>query len=70
VRDSISEAEFVSLREKRDAQLSMPKLILPSLQVNIRAGALPVHPVTRKPFITMPLNAFGGDDLQNIVENQ
>ena len=70
VRESISEAEFVSLRENRDAQLSMPKLILPSLQVNIRAGALPVHPVTRKPFITMPLNAFGGDDLQNIVENQ
>ena len=48
----------------------MPKLILPSLQVNIRAGALPVHPVTGKPFITMPLNAFGGDDLKNIVENQ
>ena len=70
VRDSICEAEFVSLREARDAQLSMPKLILPSLQVNIRAGALPVHPVTRKPFITMPLNAFGGDDLKNIVENQ
>ena len=70
VRESISEAEFVSLRENRDAQLSMPKLILPSLQVNIRAGALPVHPVTRKPFITMPLNAFGGDDLKNIVENQ
>ena len=70
VRESISEAVFVSLRENRDAQLSMPKLILPSLQVNIRAGALPVHPVTRKPFITMPLNAFGGDDLKNIVENQ
>lgn len=70
VHESISEAEFVSLREARDAQLSMPKLILPSLQVNIRAGALPVHPVTRKPFITMPLNAFGGDDLKNIVENQ
>ena len=69
-RVSINEAEFVSLRESRDAQLSMPKLILPSLQVNIRAGALPVHPVTGKPFITMPLNAFGGDDLKNIVENQ
>ena len=69
-RVSISEAEFVALRESRDAQLSMPKLILPSLQVNIRAGALPAHPVTGKPFITMPLNAFGGDDLQNIVENQ
>ena len=70
VKGSVSEEEFVSLRESRDAQLSMPKLILPSLQVNIRAGALPVHPVTKKPFITMPLNAFGGDNLENIVENQ
>jgi len=37
----ISEAEFVELREGRDAQLGMPKLILPSIQVNIRAGEFP-----------------------------
>lgn len=70
VNTSVSEAEFVALREKRDAQLAMPKLILPSLQVNIRAGALPAHPVTEKPFITLPLNAFGGDDLSNFIEKQ
>jgi glyoxylase-like metal-dependent hydrolase (beta-lactamase superfamily II) len=41
VRDGVSEAEFVAMREKRDATLAMPALILPAVQVNIRAGALP-----------------------------
>src|SRR5690625_5550526 len=37
VREGISQEEFVSVREKRDATLAMPRLLLPSLQVNIRA---------------------------------
>lgn len=41
VRDGISEAEFVKMREERDATLEMPRLILPSIQVNIRAGHMP-----------------------------
>ncbi|MEN5166326.1 MBL fold metallo-hydrolase [Achromobacter kerstersii] len=41
VRDGISEAEFVAMRTKRDATLSMPTLILPAIQVNIRAGHFP-----------------------------
>ena len=41
VRDGISEDEFVQMREARDATLAMPKLIIPSLQVNMRAGDLP-----------------------------
>ncbi|MGA0607666.1 MBL fold metallo-hydrolase [Phenylobacterium sp. VNQ135] len=41
VHDGVGEAEFVAMREARDATLSAPTLILPSLQVNIRAGALP-----------------------------
>jgi len=41
VRDGVSEAEFVAMREARDATLAMPALILPAVQVNIRAGALP-----------------------------
>jgi glyoxylase-like metal-dependent hydrolase (beta-lactamase superfamily II) len=41
VRDGISEADFVAMREARDATLAMPALILPAVQVNIRAGALP-----------------------------
>lgn len=40
-REGVSEAEFVALRQARDATLAPPVLILPSLQVNIRAGALP-----------------------------
>ena len=41
VRDGITEAEFVAMRTARDATLAMPALILPAVQVNIRAGALP-----------------------------
>lgn len=41
VRDGISEEEFVKLRQARDAALPMPALIIPSVQTNIRAGALP-----------------------------
>lgn len=41
VRDGIGEAEFVKLREARDATLPMPALIIPSVQTNIRAGELP-----------------------------
>ena len=41
VRDGVGEAEFVALRRARDATLSMPALILPALQVNLRGGALP-----------------------------
>ena len=41
VRDGISEDEFVSMREARDAKLSAPTLLLPSIQVNMRAGRLP-----------------------------
>jgi len=39
---------FIAMRTERDATLGMPKLIIPSLQVNIRAGAIPVHPETKK----------------------
>ncbi len=41
VRDGVSEDEFYEMRTKRDETLSMPKLIIPSVQVNIRAGKLP-----------------------------
>ncbi|MGE0153011.1 MAG: MBL fold metallo-hydrolase [Reyranellaceae bacterium] len=41
VRDGVSEEEFVAMRTKRDATLSAPALLLPSVQVNIRAGQLP-----------------------------
>ncbi len=38
VHDGVSEDDFVAMRDKRDAGLSVPKLLLPSIQVNIRAG--------------------------------
>ena len=41
VHDGVSEAEFVAMRTKRDAGLALPVLLLPSVQVNIRAGELP-----------------------------
>lgn len=53
-----SEDEFVAMREARDATLSAPKLILPALQVNIRAGALPPAEENGKRFIKLPLNAI------------
>jgi len=41
VREGVSEEEFVAMREERDAGLSAPRLLLPSIQVNIRAGRFP-----------------------------
>ncbi|MHA6332557.1 MBL fold metallo-hydrolase [Qipengyuania sp. CAU 1752] len=41
IRDGISEDEFVAMREERDATLAVPRLLLPSIQVNIRAGRMP-----------------------------
>lgn len=53
-----SEDEFVTLRETRDATLSAPRLILPALQVNIRAGALPPKEASGKRFLKLPLNSL------------
>lgn len=56
VRDGIGEAEFVKMRRERDAMLPMPKLIIPSLQVNIRGGALPPKDESGKTFLKIPVN--------------
>ncbi|MDZ4061200.1 MAG: MBL fold metallo-hydrolase [Brevundimonas sp.] len=53
-----TEDEFVTLREARDATLKVPALILPSLQINIRAGALPPPEASGKRFLKLPLNAI------------
>lgn len=58
VRDGISEEEFVAVREARDATLPMPKLIIPSLQVNIRGGELPPKDESGKTFLKIPVNAL------------
>ena len=58
VGGGVTEDDFVAMREARDATLAVPKLILPSLQMNIRAGALPPAEASGKRFLKMPLNAI------------
>ncbi|MFD1007502.1 MULTISPECIES: MBL fold metallo-hydrolase [Oceanisphaera] len=58
VRDGIDEASFVAMRDKRDATLGMPRLILPSIQVNIRAGEMPPADKQGKVFLKLPINAL------------
>lgn len=58
VRDGVSEDEFVRLREERDKSLGMPKLILPSLQVNMRGGRLPPKDESGKVFLKVPVNGL------------
>jgi glyoxylase-like metal-dependent hydrolase (beta-lactamase superfamily II) len=56
----VDEAAFVQMRENRDAGLPAPKLILPSLQVNIRGGALPEPDANGVRYLRLPLNQIGG----------
>ncbi len=51
-------ADFVSLRQTRDASLPMPRLIIPSLQINMRAGHLPPADDTGKTFLKVPINGL------------
>lgn len=54
----VSEDAFVAMREARDATLGAPQLILPSLQVNIRAGDLPPPDTNGQRYLRLPLNAI------------
>jgi glyoxylase-like metal-dependent hydrolase (beta-lactamase superfamily II) len=56
VRDGTSEDAFVAMREARDATLALPKLIIPSIQVNIRGGNLPEPDETGKRHLKVPIN--------------
>ncbi|MCA1323769.1 MBL fold metallo-hydrolase [Herbaspirillum sp. alder98] len=58
VRDGISEEEFVAMRTARDATLDMPVLMLPSVQVNMRAGQLPPAEDNGARYLKIPLDAF------------
>lgn len=58
VRDGMTEDAFVALREARDRTLGMPRLILPSLQVNMRAGHLPPAEDNGTAYLKIPLNAL------------
>jgi glyoxylase-like metal-dependent hydrolase (beta-lactamase superfamily II) len=58
VHDGVSEAEFVAMRTARDKTLEAPQLILPSLQVNIRAGAMPPASPGGHVYLRIPVNAI------------
>ncbi len=58
VRDGIAEQDFVAMRTKRDATLEMPVLILPSVQVNIRAGDMPPPEANGVSYLKIPVNAL------------
>lgn len=58
LHDGIDEAEFVRMRTERDATLAMPVLILPAVQVNIRAGAFPPKDDNGVSYLKIPLNAL------------
>ena len=56
IHDGISEEAFVAMRQKRDATLSMPRLILPSVQVNMRAGNLPPAEANGASYLKLPVD--------------
>jgi hypothetical protein len=70
VHDGVSEEEFVAMREARDKTLAMPNLILPSLQVNMRAGHVPPPESDEKFFLKIPLNAFGGPNISALAAKE
>lgn len=63
VRDGISEKDFVAMRTARDATLDMPTLILPAVQVNLRAGKMPPAADDGRTYLQVPINAFANQQL-------
>jgi len=58
VHEGVSEADFVAMRQARDATLEVPNLILPSVQVNIRAGQMPPPEANGRSYLKVPINAL------------
>lgn len=58
IHDATTKDDFVEMRNKRDAGLSMPKLILPSIQINMKAGQLPEPEENGVSYLKLPLNYF------------
>ncbi|MBK7300913.1 MAG: MBL fold metallo-hydrolase [Moraxellaceae bacterium] len=59
LRSGISEEHFVNMRQERDATLAMPRLIIPAIQVNIRAGEFPPVENNGVAYLKVPLNLLG-----------
>lgn len=58
IRSGVSQAEFVQMRQARDATLAVPRLLLPSVQVNMRAGQMPEPEANGQVYLKVPLNLF------------
>jgi glyoxylase-like metal-dependent hydrolase (beta-lactamase superfamily II) len=58
INDAVTEDQFVEMRNKRDATLGMPALIIPSVQINMRAGRLPPPEDNGVSYIKVPVNLF------------
>lgn len=58
LRGETKKQEYIATRKKRDAQLDMPALILPAVQINIRAGELPEREANGTAYLKIPLNLF------------
>ena len=62
VREGVTEEEFVAMRSKRDATLSAPRLLLPSIQVNIRAGKFPPKEANGVRYLVIPVKLKSGSE--------
>ena len=60
IQSDTTRQEFVKSRSERDATLGMPKLIIPSIQVNLRNGAMPPPESNGKVYLKIPMNVLGG----------
>jgi hypothetical protein len=58
LRAGTTKQEYIKIRTNRDAQLDMPTLILPSVQINIRAGEFPEPEANGTAYLKIPLNVF------------
>ena len=58
IHQGVTKAEFVEMRTRRDASLSMPKLILPAIQINMNAGRMPEPESNGQRYLKLPLNYF------------
>jgi glyoxylase-like metal-dependent hydrolase (beta-lactamase superfamily II) len=58
IHEGVSEEDFTKMREERDATLGMPRLILPSVQVNMRAGEMPPAEDNGQVYLKVPINLF------------
>ena len=58
IHQGVSKEEFVKMREQRDATLAMPRLILPSVQVNMRAGEMPPAESNQEIYLKVPINVL------------